>query len=148
MEVSLRLHAQAALSLGKELMVYLTLNTILYALNETNLMNYLSSVYSVTIPLHVSGWLVAHLKEVTMYICDNWYVLYVLVDCRWDWLSYHRLLPPDVGQLATPKHIEAQWLNKLKISSASSWIHYTHISRCRDNRTLKNYFVHQNVLWS
>ena len=30
MEVSVRLHAQAALSLGKELMVYLMLNTVLY----------------------------------------------------------------------------------------------------------------------
>jgi hypothetical protein len=43
-------------------------------------MHYLSSVYSVTIPLHVSGLLVAHHQEVTMYICDSWYVLYVLAD--------------------------------------------------------------------
>jgi hypothetical protein len=43
-------------------------------------MHYLSQVYSVTIPLHVSGLLVAHHQEVTMYICDNWYVLYVLID--------------------------------------------------------------------
>jgi hypothetical protein len=49
------------------------------ACNETNLMRYLSSVYSVTIPLHVSGLLVAHHQEVTMYICNKWYVLYVLV---------------------------------------------------------------------
>jgi hypothetical protein len=45
-------------------------------------MHYLSSVYSVTILLHVSVLLVAHHQEVTMYICDNWYVLHVLVDCR------------------------------------------------------------------
>jgi hypothetical protein len=51
-----------------------------YACNETNLMHYLSSVYWVTTPLHVSGLLVAHHQEVAMYICDNWYVLYVL---RW-----------------------------------------------------------------
>jgi hypothetical protein len=57
-------------------------NLILHACNETNLMHYLSSVHSVTIPLHVSRLLVAHHQEVTMYICDNWYVLYVLVDCR------------------------------------------------------------------
>jgi hypothetical protein len=38
-----------------------------YACNETNLMHYLSSVYSVTIPLHVLGLLVAHHQEVTMY---------------------------------------------------------------------------------
>jgi hypothetical protein len=30
-------------------------------------MHYLSSVYSVIIPLHVSGLLVAHYQEVTMY---------------------------------------------------------------------------------
>jgi hypothetical protein len=54
----------------------------IYACNETNLMHYLSSVYSVTIPLHVSGLLVVHHQEVTLYICSNWYVMYVLVDCR------------------------------------------------------------------
>jgi hypothetical protein len=54
----------------------------IYACNETNLMHYLPSVYSVITPLPVSGLLVAHHQEVTMYICDNWYVLYVLVDCR------------------------------------------------------------------
>jgi hypothetical protein len=41
----------------------------IYACNETNLMHCLSSVYSVTTPLHVSGLLVAHHQEVTMYIC-------------------------------------------------------------------------------
>jgi hypothetical protein len=45
-------------------------------------MHYLSSVYSVTIPLHVSGLLVAHRQEVPMYTCNIWYVLYVLVDCQ------------------------------------------------------------------
>jgi hypothetical protein len=46
------------------------------------LMHYLSSVYSVTITLHVSGLIVGSHQEATMYICDSWYVLYVLVDCR------------------------------------------------------------------
>jgi hypothetical protein len=45
-------------------------------------MHYLSSVYSVTIPLFVSGLLVAHHQDVTMYICNKWYVLYVLVNCQ------------------------------------------------------------------
>jgi hypothetical protein len=48
-----------------------------YACKETNLMHYLSSVYSVTIPVHVKGLIVAHHQEVAMYICDNWYGLYV-----------------------------------------------------------------------
>jgi hypothetical protein len=49
--------------------------------NETNLMHYFSSVYSVTIPLNVSGLLVAHHQEITMYIYSNWYVLYWREDC-------------------------------------------------------------------
>jgi hypothetical protein len=54
----------------------------LYVCNETNLMHYLSSVYSVTIPSHVSGLLLAHNLEVTMYICNKRYGLYVSVDCQ------------------------------------------------------------------
>jgi hypothetical protein len=74
----------------------------IYACNETNLMLYLSSVYSVTIPLQVSGLLAAHHQEVTMYICNNWYVLYVLVDCQLAWMGWN-------------------WLCR----NASSWFHYT-----------------------
>jgi hypothetical protein len=46
------------------------------ACNETSLMQYSFSVYPITIPVHVSGLLVAHLQDVTMYtsICDSWYV--------------------------------------------------------------------------
>jgi hypothetical protein len=61
------------------------------ACNETNLMHYLPSVYSVTIPLHVSGLLVAHHQEVTMCICNNWYVLYVLADCQWTWREWNSI---------------------------------------------------------
>jgi hypothetical protein len=43
------------------------------ACNETNLMHYLSSVYSVTTPLNVSG-LLAHHQEAAMY------VQYVIID--------------------------------------------------------------------
>jgi hypothetical protein len=57
----------------------------LYVCNETNLIHCWSSVYSVTIPLHVSGLLVAYHQEVIMYICNNWYVLYYLVDCQLAW---------------------------------------------------------------
>jgi hypothetical protein len=34
-------------------------------------MHYLTSVYSVTIPLLVSGWLVTHHQEVTTYVCKK-----------------------------------------------------------------------------
>jgi hypothetical protein len=44
--------------------------TKICACNETKRMHYLSSIYSVTIPLHVWGLLVAHHQEVTMYICN------------------------------------------------------------------------------
>jgi hypothetical protein len=59
----------------------------IYACNETNLMHYLSSVYSVTTPLHVSSLLVANHQEVTMYICDSWYMLYILVNCWQAWVE-------------------------------------------------------------
>jgi hypothetical protein len=206
----------------------------IYGCNETNLMHYLSSVYSVTIPLNVSGLLVAHHQKVTMHICKKRYLLYVLVNCQlvnttppklwhylsvlispwreslrpehflgshwftshivtgndtlvihcdessassasefdsfgfkfgveslrpWQSLSYflsfekypvlfsflcfsffwlkrttrtiycvYTLLPPDDGQLASPKHVEVQWRNKLKINSASSWFHYMYLT--------------------
>jgi hypothetical protein len=55
-----------------------------------------------------------------MYICDNWYVLYVLVDSWRAWMAadsrlrrttrnnchIYTLLSPDDGLLASPKHIE------------------------------------------
>jgi hypothetical protein len=92
-------------------------------------MHYLSSVHSVTIPPHVSGLLVAHHQEVTMYMRDSWYVLYVLVQCRRAWLEWtadnqlkrtkptnchthththiyiYTLLPPDHGQIASSKYV-------------------------------------------
>jgi hypothetical protein len=45
-------------------------------------MHYLSSVYFVNQPLHVSGIFVAHHQEVYyIYIYNNLYVLCFLVDC-------------------------------------------------------------------
>jgi hypothetical protein len=92
-----------------------------YACNVTNLMHYLPSVYSFTIALHVSGLLVAHHQDVAMYISNNGYVFYVLVDCRWAWTPdselklttranchTYTLLPPDDGLLASPKHVEVK----------------------------------------
>jgi hypothetical protein len=61
--------------------VLLTVHLEIYhTCNETNLLHYLSSIYLVTTHLHVSGLLVAHHQEAAMYICDSWYMLYVLVD--------------------------------------------------------------------
>jgi hypothetical protein len=58
-----------------------------------------------------------------------------------DWNVQHvpvvayTLLPPDDGPLPSPKHVEVYWLNILKINSAWSWFHCTHISRCTINKT-------------
>jgi hypothetical protein len=64
--------------------------------NETNLMNYLSSVYSITIPLHVSDLLLTHHQEVTLYICNKWYVFYVLMDCQLTVNQNVQYVPTDV----------------------------------------------------
>jgi hypothetical protein len=86
------------------------------ACKETNLMHYLSSVYSVTIPLHVSGLLVAYYQEVTMYICNTCWVGTGPTSTRPTDSRLKRttrticciytLLPPDNRQLATPKHVD------------------------------------------
>jgi hypothetical protein len=72
--------------------------------------NCLSSVYSVTIPLHASGMLVDHHQEVAIYIYDNWYVLYVLTESQLKRTTrtnchIYTLLPPDDGLLTSPKHV-------------------------------------------
>jgi hypothetical protein len=72
-------------------------------------MHYLSSVYSVTIPLHVSGLLVAHHQEV-------WARRQQLRRTTRTNCHIYTLLPPDDG------------LNKLKINSALSWFHYTQVT--------------------
>jgi len=55
-------------------------------------MHYLSSVYFVNQPLHVSGIFVAHHQEVhNIYIyiyIYNWYVLCFSVDCLWAGLRW------------------------------------------------------------
>jgi hypothetical protein len=58
----------------------------IYVCNETNLMHHLSSVYSVTIPLHILGLLVTHHQQVKICICNSWYVL---VDCQLAWLEWN-----------------------------------------------------------
>jgi hypothetical protein len=45
------------------------------------------SVYSFITTIHISDLPIAHHQEVTMYICDHWYVLYVLVDYRRAWME-------------------------------------------------------------
>jgi hypothetical protein len=73
-----------------------------------------------------------------MYICDNWHVLYVLVECWRPADSQLKctigtnchictLLPPDDGLLASPNHVEVLLLNELKINGASSWFRYMQI---------------------
>jgi hypothetical protein len=85
-------------------------------------MHYLSSVYSVTIPLHVSDLLVTHHQEVRIHISENWYVLYVLVDCWWaDSIQAHRRL--------TKMYNTYQWLH---IYIVTSWWWATSKPEIRD----------------
>jgi hypothetical protein len=44
-----------------------------------------------------------------LYIYNNWYVLFI----------YSR--PPDDGLQICPKHVDADWRNKMRINTASSW---------------------------
>jgi hypothetical protein len=95
--------------------------------NPKDYTQYLSSVYWVTILLHISGLLVAHHQEVAMYVCDSWCVLYILVDCHGGLCGMcsipsmpadsrlrlrhipavtYTLLPLDDGLLASLKYVE------------------------------------------
>jgi len=92
---------------------------------KTNLMHSLSSVYSVSQHLHVSGIFVAHHQEIhRIYIYNNWYVLCFSVDCllsELGWvpasrqatkkhntyqLLYIYSLSPDDGLQICPKHVD------------------------------------------
>jgi hypothetical protein len=92
---------------------------------KTNLMHYLSSVYFVNQPLHVSDIFVAHHQEV--------YCVYIEQLVRvvlFSWLSVGRVrmellyiysTPPDDVLQICPKHVEVDWWNKLRLNSAPSW---------------------------
>jgi len=83
-------------------------------------MHYLSSVYFVNQPLHVSDIFVAHHKEVYyiyIYIYNDWYVLCFQLTVCWlgrDGTEFHLdpsqlyiySIPPDDGLQICPKHVE------------------------------------------
>jgi hypothetical protein len=91
---------------------------------KTKLTHYLSSVYFVIQPLHVSGIFVVHHQELYYIYNNNWYVLCFLVDCllaglRWNLVNrqstkkrntykllYIHSIPPDDGLQICPKHVE------------------------------------------
>jgi hypothetical protein len=66
-------------------------------------MHVMKPVYAVTIPVHVSGLLVANHEVVTVYICDSRLRHTTCANCR---IYTCTLLPPDDGLLASPKHVE------------------------------------------
>ena len=73
---------------------------------KTNLMHYLSSVYFVSQPLHISGIFVAHHQEV--------YCIYTTIGtCYAEKHNMYQLLcaggviPPDDGLQLCPKYVEA-----------------------------------------
>jgi hypothetical protein len=82
-------------------------------------MRYVSSVYSVAIPLHVSGLLIAHHQKVTMYIRNQCFSRLSVGQASWKstktYNTYHllhvyTLLPLDDGQPANPKHLRVSGL--------------------------------------
>jgi hypothetical protein len=75
-------------------------------------------------PPHVSGLIVAHHQKAAMYTCDNWYLLYVLVELRLSRPADSRLkstahaschiytlLASDDGLLASPKQKYSDSIN-------------------------------------
>ena len=92
-------------------------------------MHYLSSVYFISQPLHVSSIFVAHHQEVyCIYRC----CAFQLTVC---WLAkrqatekhnmyqllYIYSIPPDEGLHICAKRVEVDWWNKLKINCALGW---------------------------
>ena len=75
----------------------------------TNLLHYLSSVYFVSQPVHVSSVFVVHHQEV--------YCIYTTICTNCCIYS----IPPDDELQICPKHVEVDWQNKLRINSAASW---------------------------
>jgi hypothetical protein len=51
------------------------------------------------------------------------------------WIILFTAIPPDDGQQTSLKHVEFNWWNKVRISSASSCFHHTHKSICTVNET-------------
>jgi len=50
-------------------------------------MHYLSSLYFANQPLHVFGVFIAH-HQVVLYMYNNWYLLFFLVDGLFSWLGF------------------------------------------------------------
>jgi hypothetical protein len=74
---------------------------------KTNLMHYVSSVYFVSQPLHVSGIFVAHHQEVyCIYAATGTCSAFQLTVC---WPFGMELIPPDDGLQMGPKHVEVDW---------------------------------------
>ena len=71
-------------------------------------MHYLSSVYFITQPLHDLGMFVDHHQEV--------YCKYTIGMC----CIFTVYVTPDDGLQIFPKLVDVDWLNKLRINSASS----------------------------
>jgi len=112
---------------------------LIHLCNKTNLMHCSSSIYFLIQPLHVSGIFVAHHLEVyCLYTTIGMCCTFQLTVC---WLAnrqstekheayqllYIYSVPPGDGLQICPKHVEAEWGNKLRINSASSWFFFTQL---------------------
>jgi hypothetical protein len=100
---------------------------------KTNLLHYLSSVYFVNQPLHVSGVFVTHhqyvyciyTQQLLCFVLFSWLLANIQSTEKHN--TYHYLytyiysIPLDDGQQIYLKHVEVDWRNKLRINNASSW---------------------------
>ena len=130
--------------------------TYLYVI-KTNMMHYLSSVYFVSQPLHVSGIFVAHHQEVYCIMQQSVHVLFYWPVNRQSTkmhnsyqLLYIHSIPPDDGLQICPKHVEVDWRNKLRLNSASSWFSLHECIEMKVNKTkcrsdVKNWFLKTDI---
>jgi len=96
---------------------------------KTNLMHYLSSVYFVNQPLHVSSIFVTHHQKVYCVYTQQLIRVGQPTDRQLKSTArtnsciyiYIYSIPPDDGLQICPKHVRVDWRNELRINSASSW---------------------------
>jgi hypothetical protein len=87
---------------------------------KTNLMHYLSLIYFVNRPLHVSGIFTAHHQEVRTVYVQQLVCVIRLTYNTYQLLYIYSVYLWMMGNTC-PKHVEVEWRNKLRINSASSW---------------------------
>ena len=111
-------------------------------------MHYLSSVYFVNQPLHVSGIFVVHHQEVycvCVCVCVCIYMTRTTDSQLKSTSCCIYSIPPDDGLKICPKHVEVDWRNKLRINNASSFFLITGMYR---NALSTKHKIQLVIVWS